>query len=69
MTDIERTAIVSKDHTSAAANILAARQGHPPPSEVQINMVHAMVLGRNSLNQLATGTYKFSEQVLDNKQL
>ena len=47
--------LVSKADTVAAINILTARQGHPRLSEVQINMVHAMVLRQNSLNQLATG--------------
>ena len=63
MTDKERETLVSKDHTRLAVNILAARQGHPAPSDVQINMVHAMVLGQNSLNQLATGKYKIFRQV------
>ena len=46
---------VQKEHTVAAINILVKRQGHPDLSDVQINMVHAMVLKQNSLNQLATG--------------
>ena len=46
---------VQREHTMSAINILTKRQGHPDLSEVQINMVHAMVLKQNSLNQLATG--------------
>ena len=46
---------VQREHTMSAINILTKRQGHPDLSEVQINMVHVMVLKQNSLNQLATG--------------
>ena len=55
MEDDRNNETVKREHTVAAINILTAKQGHPPLSDVQINMVQEMVLNHNSLNQLATG--------------
>ena len=64
MEDDRNNLTVKKEHTVAAINILTAKQGHPPLSNVQINMVQEMVLNHNSLNQLATGKYIKDGQVL-----
>jgi hypothetical protein len=69
MEDDRNNLTVKKEHTVAAINILTAKQGHPPLSNVQINMVQEMVLNHNRLNQLATGKYIKDGQVVFYKSL